>query len=356
LPVLMTRVYTPAMANNEHLSKLAESIETWNAWRQEQPDIRPDLSSVNFRGADLGGVNFSDANLSDAKLRDVNLKEANLKKADLREADLSGADLTRAELGGAYLYRADLIGTRLIGANLNEANIIDATLIGADLRGADLSSADIRQANLMNADLSDVTGLECESLQRASNWQLATRTPELDCGEPRRPQDDEATAKMVSTQNPAAEPTSEPRYRIRLGPGGRPAMEIDPNRTRLRRPEVTRDQQLAAAADLEDSIKGLVTTVRAALKGFAAVERQTSNGDEIQPPGIDEINEQILADAKTLIQQSRAPAPNLIVFHHFKTLVRDLDPITKTAAAEDGPTITAILIGKINFFLKQFGP
>ena len=36
------------MANDEHVALLKQGVAAWNAWRDENPDIRPDLS-----GADL---------------------------------------------------------------------------------------------------------------------------------------------------------------------------------------------------------------------------------------------------------------------------------------------------------------
>jgi uncharacterized protein YjbI with pentapeptide repeats len=58
------------MANDEHVAILKKGVAAWNAWRDENPDIRPDLSGAN-------------------------LNEANLNEADLRGADLSGANATR---------------------------------------------------------------------------------------------------------------------------------------------------------------------------------------------------------------------------------------------------------------------
>jgi hypothetical protein len=33
------------MANEEHLAILRKGVEAWNAWRKENPDIRPELRS-----------------------------------------------------------------------------------------------------------------------------------------------------------------------------------------------------------------------------------------------------------------------------------------------------------------------
>jgi uncharacterized protein YjbI with pentapeptide repeats len=63
------------MANDEHVALLKKGVATWDAWRKENPNIRPDLRKANLSGANLGG-----ANLSGAKLQGANLREANLIK------------------------------------------------------------------------------------------------------------------------------------------------------------------------------------------------------------------------------------------------------------------------------------
>jgi len=41
------------MANDEHIAKLKEGVVAWNAWRDQNPDIRPDLSGARFVVADI---------------------------------------------------------------------------------------------------------------------------------------------------------------------------------------------------------------------------------------------------------------------------------------------------------------
>jgi len=77
------------MANPEHLDRLRQVVDVWNAWRAENPSIRPDLSGADLYGADLYRAH---------------LYRAHLNKADLSGADLSGADLTGATLTGCRVY------------------------------------------------------------------------------------------------------------------------------------------------------------------------------------------------------------------------------------------------------------
>jgi hypothetical protein len=115
------------MANPEHVA-LVRQREAWNKWREECPDLTPNLRTADLHKADL---------------IKANLHRANLSGANLDEARLSGADLSGANLRSAYLRGADLHWANLIGANLSEA----------DLRESDLSSANLIAANLSTADL-----------------------------------------------------------------------------------------------------------------------------------------------------------------------------------------------------------
>ena len=76
------------MATPEHVEMLKRSVEEWNAWRDEHPDERPDLSEANLREADL---------------HVANLQGADLQGADLHGADLHGVDLSYAKLSHANL-------------------------------------------------------------------------------------------------------------------------------------------------------------------------------------------------------------------------------------------------------------
>src|SRR5271166_6616550 len=96
------------MANPEHLEILKQGIVQWNNWREEHPDVSPDLVSADLNGA---------------ALRQTNLSAADLYNANLGGADLSGADLNGVNLGGADLSGANLSGTDLYWAALREADL-----------------------------------------------------------------------------------------------------------------------------------------------------------------------------------------------------------------------------------------
>lgn len=204
------------MADPEHLKILEQGTGDWNAWRRENPNVRPDLrqadlyveylenlvraiqdrcsSPLNFdsdqdnvdfnaleeeldrqaadaeklltpdefgfpqKGADFSGVDFQGADLFESTLTRADLSGANLTNAELTGADLGQAILRGADLTGAQLYKADLMeadlrGAILSGATLRSADLSHALLAGAVLRGAELASADLSHATLGEAHL-----------------------------------------------------------------------------------------------------------------------------------------------------------------------------------------------------------
>jgi uncharacterized protein YjbI with pentapeptide repeats len=155
------------MANDEHVAMLKQGVAAWNAWRDQNRGIRPDLSGATLSGANLSGVNLSEAALHMADFSGSDLHNANLSKAHLQRADFYGANLSGANLSEANLFRALLHGprfspeiamakakelVRLLGDPDFDIEL-DATT-PTNLRGADLSRAYLREANLHNTDLS----------------------------------------------------------------------------------------------------------------------------------------------------------------------------------------------------------
>ena len=163
------------MANAEHLKRLQQGAKAWNLWRQQHPEVKPDLAQADLQGwnltqsdlfgaalqsANLRGAILVGANLSEAQLNDATLQKADLSQCDLFETDFSGADLSQATLVGADLFSAHFNQATLSHANLRAAelfytNFSQANLQSATLQSANLSKANLSQANLKAADCRD---------------------------------------------------------------------------------------------------------------------------------------------------------------------------------------------------------
>jgi pentapeptide repeat protein len=152
------------MANEKHLELLQQGIDVWNAWREKEHEVKPDLCEVNLSRVNLNRVNLRAADLKWADLNAADLKWADLSGADLLGAKLLGANLLDADLSGANLSGAYLDGARLYGANLSGANLSQVNLLGAKLLMANLNGADLTNVNLLGADLSGANLIAAELL------------------------------------------------------------------------------------------------------------------------------------------------------------------------------------------------
>src|SRR5215469_3139211 len=52
------RHWDAPMANDEHVALLKKGVAAWNAWRDENRDIMPDLREADLRAANLSGAHL----------------------------------------------------------------------------------------------------------------------------------------------------------------------------------------------------------------------------------------------------------------------------------------------------------
>ncbi|MEM7132061.1 MAG: toll/interleukin-1 receptor domain-containing protein [Chloroflexota bacterium] len=154
------------MANDEHVAILNQGVEVWNHWRQENPDVRPDLirtelNGISFGGSMLFGGSYVPAiNLSRADLMGADLSNANLIHANLYGANLAAACLQEAELGFARLNQVDLTQADLTRTNLFRTKLVLANLSSAKVDGTLFGWAELGATVLADIDFSKASGLE----------------------------------------------------------------------------------------------------------------------------------------------------------------------------------------------------
>jgi len=160
------------MANPEHVEILLKGADAWNAWREKNSHIKPDLSSFKnsrFFGPRKYYIPQSVYNTVitlgkdeygfKADFKGYDLSNSILDNIDFRNQYLSHVGLTGASMKGCNLEGQRLIGMNLKNVNLTEANlkrvkIINTELSDSCLVGADLRFSIIDESYLQNCDLS----------------------------------------------------------------------------------------------------------------------------------------------------------------------------------------------------------
>jgi hypothetical protein len=181
--------------DSSHTEILRRGPRSWNAWRAQNPEIVPNLTSLALKVGErqMGPINGGPIDLASARLRHASLRFATLTGADLREADLWDADLSDARLDRANLS----------GANLTEALLDRADFAGANLIGANLSSASLLEArNLTQVQIDEALGdpstVLPPHLTRPLAWTGAVSPVAKDYGARLQPDAVERTAEMAS--------------------------------------------------------------------------------------------------------------------------------------------------------------
>ena len=59
----------------DHLERLKEGVDVWNKWREDNPDIWPQLIGANLQDQDLSGYDLHYAFMQHANLSGAILKE-----------------------------------------------------------------------------------------------------------------------------------------------------------------------------------------------------------------------------------------------------------------------------------------
>ena len=136
------------MADQKHVELLRQGEGVWNRWRQENPNITPDLRQAELQGSQLVFCNLSGADLREARLMGADLRSTNLTAADLRGVKINDArapyaDFSNSQLQRAYLWGSDFREAVFRGADLSGANLMCAQLVRADFSGANLTGCKV---------------------------------------------------------------------------------------------------------------------------------------------------------------------------------------------------------------------
>ena len=135
------------MANEEHLTLLKKGVESWNKWRNENPEIKPDFSKADLRGIKLQKVNLSKSNLEEVKFQFSNLNNAILSGSRINKGKFQDVNLSSAQLDNTELKQANFFEAKLEYANMENSNLMDAqfnedtNLFKTNFKGANLKNA-----------------------------------------------------------------------------------------------------------------------------------------------------------------------------------------------------------------------
>src|SRR2546423_12844188 len=108
------------MANPEHVAKLKEGREAWNAGRKTT-DETPDLSGVKLVGDSLNDYDLRSANFSGAELRHVSFQDTLCDDCSFERTMFDQAIFDSAVLRRSNFRKSIVVFTLFEWCNLDEA-------------------------------------------------------------------------------------------------------------------------------------------------------------------------------------------------------------------------------------------
>jgi uncharacterized protein YjbI with pentapeptide repeats len=132
------------MANPEHVAKLKEGRDAWNAWRKST-DEKPDLAGVELTDFSIKRYDLVSANFSDAKLWGVSFQDAFCDDCSFE---------------GAIILSCLFIETELSKCNFRHGVISESTFMSCDLDQSDFTDANLNWNSFALLSLEFVHGLD----------------------------------------------------------------------------------------------------------------------------------------------------------------------------------------------------
>lgn len=123
------------MAVAEHVEMFKKGPQAWNAWRDENPDVRPDLSDIDFE-------------------KDVHTYESTYDMPEFTGYNLSYMNLNRITARNSYFIRCFLAGSDIHFSDICFSFFQNCSFEGASLAVTKIGSAEFHKCDFTNADLS----------------------------------------------------------------------------------------------------------------------------------------------------------------------------------------------------------
>jgi uncharacterized protein YjbI with pentapeptide repeats/DNA-binding XRE family transcriptional regulator len=173
--------------NKKHLKVFRRGITAWNKWRNNNPDVIPELTGIELNTEDLDGINLSKADLRGVKFENVTLnssvfENANLEGADLKFVSFLSANLSNANFSNANLKYVKFNSSQLIKSSFYKTTLSHISFVFANLNDTNFSNAKIIKSNfnetICNRAVFDNAFICNCSVYGASFWECSFKKTE----------------------------------------------------------------------------------------------------------------------------------------------------------------------------------
>lgn len=157
------------MADQDHFKLFLQGPKVWNEWRNENPQIEPDLSGEfiypHFARTNKGPLRKADVASSDPEIP-FNFYRTNFHKSSFESAIFPNADMREC-----YLYETDMSRAGFPGANFNGSKIRKAYCSSTDFSNAIFVDCVLNNSTFIGVNFSGATIEGC-NVYGVSAWEI----------------------------------------------------------------------------------------------------------------------------------------------------------------------------------------
>ncbi|GMX64359.1 pentapeptide repeat-containing protein [Paenibacillus elgii] len=154
------------MIHGEHVEILKKGVKHWNKWRENNPDVHPNLRGVNFYDLEIeyncvyGEPHFESANFSN-----TDLSSSIIRDGIYINCNFSNSTLNYADLCFAYFSSCDFSNTSMRVAKIGSTHFNNCRFNSTDLSYASAEDTIFENTQLINSDLININFIASKFLK-----------------------------------------------------------------------------------------------------------------------------------------------------------------------------------------------
>jgi hypothetical protein len=170
------------MAKDEHVDILRQGVSKWNAWRDKEPSVYPDLSGLDFYDVFLGndnlydipavyGANFDNCNLRNAKMRDREFDRCTFRNAQLHMTDCCYAYFSDCNFTNTQMRLARIGSTSFSSCHFESCDFSYSSAEDTRFLDCKIENSLFKKVHFVKADFSESSISKC-NVYGISSWDM----------------------------------------------------------------------------------------------------------------------------------------------------------------------------------------
>ena len=142
------------MATQSHVEKFLEGSGAWNAWRAENPEVRPDLADINFEavGPEPNDI-YNFRQFENYDLSHCDLNRISARNCTFLACRFTGSAINFSDLCFSYMHGCDFADVQMRVTRIGSTEFLNCKFEGADLSYCSAEDASFIDCEMIRTQL-----------------------------------------------------------------------------------------------------------------------------------------------------------------------------------------------------------